>query len=85
MNSNSIVDSYINRGPVSFKDGQSIDRLTEQLFHEFDEHCRELQKTNPTYTDRHELFLGWAMQKLAAISYVVLGNSGDIAALKDNR
>ena len=59
-----------------------VDRKSEELFKEFDDHYNGVLKAHPEMNDRHEVFLCWAVQKIAGMHCLLIKQSEDIERLK---
>ena len=62
-----------------------VNAKSDELIAEFRAHKDEFIAANPTLTDEHKIFKGWAIQKIAGLQCVVLDLVSRVIELERNR
>jgi hypothetical protein len=52
--------------------GHQVNARADELMEEFFQHYEEFVQTHPDMTDKHIVFEGWVVQKIAGLQLVVL-------------
>jgi len=65
--------------------GKQVDVISNKLMEEFWQHLEECQRENPELTDKHIIFEGWAIQKIAGLHHVALNLVKRVSELESRR